>query len=93
LNDSYLNRVGSVKHLIFRVFFLFIFSPSFTSICAQQQALNILLCPLLIYGFDLGLKGAAIATTIGRGAGVLYQVYFLFVKPGVIRFKQSNFRP
>jgi putative MATE family efflux protein len=44
------------------------------------SGLNILLCPILIYGFDLGLKGAAIATTIGRGAGVLYQVYFLFVK-------------
>jgi putative MATE family efflux protein len=57
------------------------------------SGLNILLCPILIYGFDLGLKGAAIATTIGRGAGVLYQVYFLFVKPGVIRFKQTDFKP
>src|ERR1700730_18048527 len=35
---------------------------------------NIILCPLLIYGLGpipaLGLKGAAIATTVGRGIGV-----------------------
>ncbi len=40
------------------------------------NACNIVLCPLLIYGLGpipgLGLKGAAIATTTGRGIGVLY---------------------
>ena len=45
------------------------------------NGLNILLCPTLIYGIGpipaLGLKGAAIATTIVRGAGVIYQVYHL----------------
>lgn len=45
---------------------------------------NIILCPILIRGLGpipaLGLDGAAIATTIGRGIGVCYQLYHLFRK-------------
>lgn len=38
--------------------------------------------PTLVYGIGpwngLGLMGAAIATNIGRSAGVIYQLYYLF---------------
>ena len=58
--------------------------------------INIFLCPMLINGYgpfpQLGLKGAAIATTIGRGIGVLYQCWFLFKGKGVIKIKSSHFR-
>jgi putative MATE family efflux protein len=43
---------------------------------------NIILCPLFIRGLGpvpaFGLTGAAMATTLGRGIGVVYQLYHLF---------------
>jgi putative MATE family efflux protein len=58
---------------------------------------NIILCPLLIRGWGpipaFGLTGAAMATTIGRGIGVLYQVYHLFGGKSVIKMHLSDFKP
>jgi putative MATE family efflux protein len=58
--------------------------------------LNIFLCPMLINGYgpfpELGLKGAAIATTIGRGIGVIYQCYHLFKGDGLLKVKWSHFK-
>lgn len=52
--------------------------------------LNIILCPVLIH--FMGLKGAAIATVIGRSAGVLYQCYHLFNRRGIVKFRKLDFR-
>lgn len=60
------------------------------------SGINIFLCPMLIYGYgpfpELGLEGAAIATTIGRGTGVIYQCYHLFGKKGIVKIRRSHFR-
>lgn len=57
---------------------------------------NIIFCPLFIYGIGpfhgLGLKGAAIATTIGRGIGVAYQVYHLMKGTSNIHIKTKHFK-
>ncbi|HMG16327.1 MAG TPA: MATE family efflux transporter [Saprospiraceae bacterium] len=51
--------------------------------------INIILCPIFIHFF--GLKGAAIATVIGRSSGVLYQCWHLFKGDGILRFKKEHF--
>ena len=51
--------------------------------------LNIILCPVFIH--FLGLRGAAIATVIGRTGGVLYQTYHLFRGKGMIRLRAVHF--
>ena len=51
--------------------------------------INIILCPIFIE--LLGLKGAAIATVIGRGSGVLYQCYHLFRGSGILKFHRHHF--
>ena len=51
--------------------------------------INIILCPIFIHYF--GLKGAAIATVIGRSTGVLYQCYHLFKGSGILKFHAHHF--
>lgn len=52
--------------------------------------INIILCPLFINIW--GLKGAAIATVIGRSSGVIYQCYHLFKGSGILKFHTPHFR-
>lgn len=57
---------------------------------------NIILCPVLINGFwfipAFGLTGAAMATSIGRGIGVMYQVYHLFSGKHQLKIKMHHFK-
>ena len=58
--------------------------------------INIVLDPLLIFGLgpfpELGLKGAAVATTTGRGLAVCYQFYLLFKGHKRIRLEWAHVR-
>jgi len=54
------------------------------------SVINIVLCPIFIHWF--GLKGAAIATVIGRSSGVLYQCYHLFNGKTGIQLRLPHFK-
>lgn len=52
---------------------------------------NIILCPILIHYY--GITGAAVATTIGRGIGVIYQLRQLLKGKGLIQLHLQYFKP
>lgn len=58
---------------------------------------NMILGPLFIFGVGpfprLGVTGAAVGTTIGRGIGVLYQIRQLARKQGRIAVRAGDFLP
>lgn len=57
-----------------------------------SNILNIILGPIFIFGLKMGVTGAAIATTIGRGCGVLYQVYHLFRGSGLMKISLDKLK-
>jgi putative MATE family efflux protein len=61
------------------------------------NALNIVLGPFFIFGWgpfpELGVTGAAVATNIGRGVGVLYQLWHLAGFHSRVQVRWRHLRP
>lgn len=55
--------------------------------------LNIILDALFIFGFDLGIAGAAWATTISMAVTSLLSILHFMRKDSFIRFKRHGFKP
>ena len=54
---------------------------------------NILLDPLFIFVFDMGIQGAALATVLSQAASAVWVVSFLCSKHSVLRISLPNLRP
>ena len=54
--------------------------------------LNIILDPILIFGFDMGVRGAAVATVISQGASALWVFRFLTGEKALLKIKRKSMR-
>lgn len=64
-----------------------------TFVMAAVEVLNMILDPIFIYVFDLGIKGAALATVVASIIPTLVAVYWLFIKKNTyINYNIRNFK-
>lgn len=54
---------------------------------------NIILDPIFIFKFSMGVKGAALATIISQGISSIWVVYFLISKKSTLKIKLKNLKP
>lgn len=52
--------------------------------------INIILDPILIFGLNMGVPGAALATIIAQGVSSLWVIRFLFSDKAILRIKKKN---
>ena len=55
--------------------------------------INIILDPVFIFGFHMGVAGAAIATVIAQAASAVWVLFFLFGKKTTLRLRFADMRP
>lgn len=53
---------------------------------------NIILDPIFIFGCDMGVKGAALATVISQAVSCIWIIYFLCGKKTILRIKKENLK-
>ncbi|HBE8850359.1 TPA: MATE family efflux transporter [Clostridioides difficile] len=55
--------------------------------------INIILDPIFIFGFNMGVKGAALATIIAQGVSAIWGLMFLFGKKSILKIKKKYMIP
>lgn len=69
-------------------------ATKFTMIAMLSGSIaNVILDPIMIYGMDLGIEGAAIATVISLCINMAIYIGYIVKKKGVLRFSIKNITP
>ena len=88
--------VGSVFVLIVMGMNTFITTQGFAQISMLTTVIgaviNIVLDPILIFGLNMGVAGAAVATIISQAVSAVWILLFLTGKKTILKLKPSNFR-
>jgi len=88
--------LGSVFVLIVMGMNTFITTQGFASISMLTTVIgaviNIALDPILIFGLDMGVAGAAIATVVSQAVSAVWILLFLTGKKTILKLKVSNMR-
>ncbi|WP_426351223.1 MATE family efflux transporter [Alloiococcus sp. CFN-8] len=76
---------------------LFITTQGFTSFSMLSVVIgavaNIILDPIFIYGMDMGVEGAALATVISQGISAAFVLWFLTSKKTKLRIRKEYLMP
>ena len=88
--------VGSVFVLIVMGMNPFITTQGFAQISMLTTVIgaviNIVLDPILIFGLNMGVAGAAVATVLSQAVSAVWILRFLTGKKTILKLKPSNFR-
>ena len=88
---------GSVFVMISLGLNMFITTQGFTKISMATVLIgaicNIILDPIFIFGFDMGVRGAALATIISQAVSAVWVLSFLLGKKTKLRIKKENLLP
>ncbi len=87
---------GTIFVLIVLGMNLFITTQGFSKISMLTTVIgaiiNVILDPIFIFGLNMGVKGAAIATVLSQAVGAVWVLYFLTGKKTILRLKLSNMK-
>jgi putative MATE family efflux protein len=88
---------GSVFVMMSMGLNMFITTQGFTKISMATVLIgaicNIFLDPIFIFGFDMGVRGAALATIISQAVSAVWVLSFLLGKKTKLRIKKENLLP
>ncbi|HSQ88287.1 MATE family efflux transporter [Romboutsia sp.] len=55
--------------------------------------INIALDPILIFGFDMGVKGAALATILAQAVSAIWVLKFLYSEKSILKIRKQYLKP